>query len=119
MERYLVLHPDGSMKWVETERRNLCKTFYDAIGCDDLENVRLWPLNFCCIVDGCGKVKANPQPLNPYASALYLGSYFGDPLVGPVVFVRIELVDGDPDWVPLRAEDLHSIEIVTGLKVPE
>lgn len=118
MERYLVLHPDGCMNWIQTERSEMCKTFYAAIGCDDLEQVCL-PWGFSCIVDGIGKVKADPQPVNPYASRLYPGTCFGDPLVGPVVFVRVGWVDGDRDWVPLFESDLKLIEIITGKKVPE
>ena len=118
MEEYLVLYPNGYMKWIQTSHSRICNAFYEAIGCDDLEHVTL-PYGFGCVVDGCGKVKAEPQPLNHLASCLYPGSLHGDPLVGPVVFVRIDLIDGEPDWAPLREQDLIILELLLGKKVPD
>lgn len=117
LEAYLVLYPDGSMKWIYTSHDSMCKAFYEAIGCDCLENVYL-PYGFCCIVDESGKIKENPQPLNPLASRFYPGSMYGDPLVGPVVFCRIDLVDGESDWCPLLDHQIGIIELITGMTVP-
>ena len=118
MEQYLVLYPNGFLNWIETSRREMCANFRKAIGCDFLENVTL-PYGFCCIVDESGKIKEEPQPLNPLASRLYPGSFYGDPLVGPVVFARIDLIDGEPDWAPLNDRDIMVLELIIGKKVPE
>lgn len=118
LEKFLVLNPDGSMRWIQTERSSLVASFKAAIGCDVLENVRL-PHGFCCVVDEMGKVKRNPQPFNIFASYLYPGTPHGDPIIGPVVFCRIDLVDGEPDWVELCPADLRLLEIETGLKIPD
>lgn len=117
-ERYLVLDPDGSFRWIETTRDKLAASFRAAIGCDWLENVRL-PYGFCCVVDECGKIKEPQQPINSLASRFYPGTMYGDPLVGPVVFCRIDLVDGESDWVPLTDMQLAIVELITGKKVPE
>lgn len=118
MEEYLVLYPNGYMKWIQTSHSCICQAFYKALGCDDLEHVTL-PYGFGCVVDGCGKVKTKPQLYNPLASRLYPGTFHGDPLVGPVVFVRIDLIDGEPDWAPLREQDLIILELLLGKKVPD
>lgn len=116
-ERYLVLDPDGSFRWILTSRKDLTKSFKAAIGCDWLEHVTL-PYDFCCFVDEVGKVRQVRQPVNPLASRLYPGTMYGDPLVGPVVFFRVGLVDGESDVVPLQPLDLAIIELITGKKVP-
>lgn len=116
-ERYLVLDPDGSFRWIETSRKQLAASFRAAIGCDWLENVTL-PYGFCCVVDECGKIKTPMQPFNPLASRFYPGTFYGDPLVGSVVFCRIDLVDGEHYWCPLREQDLAIIELITGKEVP-
>ncbi len=118
MEEYLVLYPNGRLNWIQTSHRCICQAFYKAIGCDDLEHVTL-PYGFGCVVDGCGKIKANPQPMNYLASAMYPGLLQGDYICGPVVFVRIDLIDGEPDWAPLRDQDLIILELLLGKKVPE
>lgn len=117
IERYLVLDPDGSFRWIETTRDKLAASFRAAIGCDWLENVTL-PYGFCCVVDECGKIKEPQQPLNPLASLFYPGIQYGDPLVGPVVFCKIGLVDDESDWVPLEPLDLAIIELITGRSIP-
>lgn len=117
-ERYLVIYPSGRMKWIETEHENICVAFREAIGCNSLENVRL-RYGLCCVVDECGKIQNPPQQYNPFSSAFYNGFFFGDPLVGPAVFCKIGLVDGEWDWVPLDVMDLRKIQAVTGLLIPE
>lgn len=117
IDKYLVLYPDGDIRWIHTDRDHMAAAFRDSIGCEWLENVYL-PYGFCCIVDECGKIKQNPQPLNPLASRFYPGTFCGDPLVGPVVFAQIGLVDGESDWVPLNDTQLGIIELVTGKQVP-
>lgn len=118
-EHYLVLEPDGELHWIQvTDRKYLAAAFRKAIGCDWLEHVHL-PFGFGCVVDECGTMKLKPQPFNPLASRFYPGTDFGDPLVGPVVFVRIDLVDGESDWAPLHDEDLARISLITGKPIPE
>lgn len=117
LEKYLVLYPDGDMRWIHCQREDMCKCFRESIGCDTLENVTL-PYGFCCVVDESGKMKDPPQPFNELASRFYPGTPYGDPLVGPVVFCRIGLIDGEHDWVPLTAMDLAIIELITGKQVP-
>ena len=118
MEKYLVLNPDGRMKWIHTKHKDICATFRQAIGCEMLENVSL-PYGFCCVVDEFGKVRQDPQPVNQLASRFYPGTMFGDPLVGPVVFCRIGLFEGEPDWLPLTKNQLSIVELVTGKRVPD
>lgn len=118
LEHYLVLDPDGSLRWIDTDRSHLAASFRKAINCDWLENVTL-PYGFCCIVDEFDKVRQDPKPVNPYASLFYPGTQYGDPLVGSVVFARIGLVDGESDWVPLTSRDIRLIELITGLEVPD
>ena len=118
-EHYLVLEPNGELRWIQVSDRNyLAAAFRKAIGCDLLEHVYL-PYGFGCVVDECGKIKLDPQPFNPLASRFYPGTAFGDPLVGPVVFVRIGLVDGESDWVPLEDGDLCRISLMIGKEIPE
>lgn len=118
-EHYLVLEPDGELHWIQvTDRKYLAAAFRKAIGCDWLEHVHL-PFGFGCVVDECGKIKLKPQPINPLASRFYPGTDFGDPLVGSVIFVRIELIDGESDWAPLHDVDLARISLITGKPIPE
>lgn len=118
-EYYLVLEPSGELRWIEvSDRRFLAAEFRKAIGCDWLEHVYL-PYGFGCVVDECGKIKLQPQSFNPLASRFSPGTNFGDPLVGPVVFVRIGLVDGESDWVPLEEEDLRKISLMIGKEIPD
>lgn len=118
IEKYLVLFPDGSMRWLHTDRDNMYSAFREVIGCDCLESV-MFPLGFCCMVDESGKVKTKPQPINPLASRFYSGTAYGDPLVGPVVFFRIGRVEGEYDCVPLSDRELHIIEAIIGKRVPQ
>lgn len=118
-EYYLVLEPDGELHWIQvTDRKFLGAAFRHVIGTEWLEHVSL-PFGFDCVVDEVGKVRQDPQPLNPLASRFYPGTDFGDPLVGPVVFVRIALIDGEHDWAPLHDEDLARISLITGKPIPE
>lgn len=116
--KYLVLDPDGTFHWIDVCRESMCDSFRNAIGCDWLEKVTL-PYGFNIVVDECGKIKQNPQPLNLLASRFYPGSLYGDPIVGPVVFVRIGLVNGESDWCPLTERDLNLISLITGEELPE
>lgn len=116
--KFLCLDPDGTCRWILTNRRRLLDDFYAAIGCDCVEHVTL-PFGFGCVVDGCGKIKAEPQPINLLASRLYPGTPYGDLLVGPVIFVRIDLVDGEPDWCPLHRNQVCFLCSILGLEVPK
>lgn len=118
-EYYLVLDPDGHLHWIQVpDRRQLVASFRKAIGTEWLEHVSL-PYGLSCVVDEVGRIKDPPQPFNPLASRFYPGTPFGDPLVGPVVFCRVDLVDGEYDWTTLRDEDLARISLITGKPIPE
>lgn len=110
-EKYMVIYPDGSIRWIEVENRQLLPAFYKAIGCDCVENVRTIIPDVCLIVDECGKLKNPPQPHNDVASQLYAGWILGsDNIVGPVVVAAIHLVDGESDWVPLSDEEMFRVQ---------
>ena len=115
--KFLCLDPDGTFCWIHTDRDHLLADFHAAIGCDMLEHVRL-PYGLGCVVDEFGKIKTSPQPINPYASILYPGTQCGDPLVGPVIFLRIGMVDGEPDWCPLYEHQVWVLCRLLGLEVP-
>lgn len=117
-EKYLRLDPSGEVSWVTIDRDHLLEGLRDAIGCHWLENVHL-SCGFCAIVDEVGKIKDPPQPVNPLASRLYLGTLFGDPLVGPVVFARIDLVDGESDWCPLLPVQIRLLQNLLGVEIPD
>lgn len=109
-ERYLCIYPDGSLKWILVAPKNLCSAFCKAIGCDWLENVYTVLPDIVIIVDEVGKVKQNPQRLNPIASKLYAGTHYGDPIVGPAVVAAIHIRDGESDWVPLTVPELIKLQ---------
>lgn len=117
-ERYLSLDVDGSFCWIDTDRGIMLDVFHDVIGCDMVEQVHI-PLGFCMLVDESGKIKNPPQRVNRLASRLYPGSMFGDPIVGPVIFVRIGLVDGEYDWCPLLDKDLSLLSLFLGVEIPD
>lgn len=117
-EHYLVLEPDGELHWIQVTNRNLIGAAFRTAVNGPMEVVYL-PYGFCCVVDEVGKVRKDPKPLNPLTSRFYPGSIYGDPLVGPVVFARIGLVDGDRDFIPLRDEDLARISLIIGKPIPE
>lgn len=117
-EKYLCLYPDGSMKWIHTHYDRLLDDFRAAIGCERLKNVDLF-YGFSSVVDECGKFEADPQSVNYLASALYPGTFSGDPFVGPVIFVSIGLRDGESDLVPLRPDQLAKLELLFGVHFPD
>ena len=117
MEKYLVLTPDGTLHWCHTEHNKILDSFKAEINCEWVEHVSL-PYGFGCVVDEMGKVKRIRQPVNPYASRFYPGTYYGDPLCGPVVFVRTGYVDGEPDWVPLTDAQVSLVALIVGQEVP-
>lgn len=116
-EKYLRLDPIGEVSWVTIDREHLLEDLRDAIGCEWLEGVYL-PYGVCVIVDEVGKIKDPPQPINWLASRLYPGTAFGDPLVGPVVFARIDVVDGESDWCPLLPAQISLLQHSLGIEIP-
>lgn len=119
-EKYLVIEPDGSFRWITTTRDRLLSDFYDAIGCDCLENVRSIVPDVCLIVDESGKIKIPRQEYNEKASQFYLGYWLGeDAIVGPAILAAIHLVDGEPDWVPLNHAELQKVISFLGIELPE
>lgn len=101
-EKYLVIDPDGSTRWIQIERENMLREFHAAVRSDSLENVRSTVRDVCLIVDEVGKLRNPPQPHNELASLLYAGWIMGtDDIVGPAIVAAIHLVDGESDWVPV------------------
>lgn len=107
-EKYLVLYPDGSSRYITTDRSQLNVTIREAIGCDIFECVRT-PYGVMMLVDECGVI-SGLQLMNPYASAFYTGSDFGSYIFGPVVFCCEGFVDCEPDVVPVPPRLLNHIE---------
>lgn len=102
-EKYMVIDPDGSTRWIELERYEMLDKFHEALGTDSLENVRTAVRDVCLIVDEIGKLRIPPRIHNNVASWLYPGWIMGlDDIAGPAILAAIHLVDGDPDWVPLN-----------------
>lgn len=116
-EKYMVIEPSGDVRWIEIDRLNLLEEFYDAIGCDCLENVRTIIPDVCLIVDESGRIKDPPQLHNDRASHMYLGWILGcDDIVGPAIVAAIHLVDGESDWVPLNDFELFKVKNFLGLE---
>ena len=117
-EKYLLLNPDGSMRWITTDRKNMLHNFREAIGCDLIEQV-IVSFGFYMLVDECGKIKNPQQPINWLASRFYPGSLFGDVINGPVIFTSLSLIDGEYEWSPLTERDLAAISLITGKELPD
>lgn len=110
-EKYMVIHPDGRVEWMETEHEKLLDACYKVIGCNYVETVCTIYPDICLIVDELGKIKHPPQPHNHLASTFYAGWCFGDDdIVGPAVVAAIHLVDGESDWVPLNDFELEVVQ---------
>ena len=116
-ENYLVMDPDGSFRWITADRQSLLQDFYAALDSFCVECVRISSDGIlCCIVDESGVL--NNKRLNPLASRLYAGSAHGAYLFGSVLFVRIGLVDGDLDWLPLNDFALDYLQYRLGMPIP-
>lgn len=118
-ERYLVIDPNGELRWIRTSRDNMVRDFCKAINCDWLENVYTVLPGIVIIVDEVGIVKQNPQRYNPIASRLYAGSQFVDFIFGPAVVASIGYVDGERDWIPCSAAQLQCVAQYLQIELPE
>lgn len=72
-------------------------SFYEIVRCRSL------PHKFLMLVDDCGLLYG--LPINAVASELYGVRIHGCPIAGPAVFMREDMVDGEPDIVGLTEED--------------
>ena len=72
-------------------------SFYEIVRCRSL------PHKFLMLVDDCGLLK--DLDYNDVASELYGVRIHGCPIVGPAIFMREDMVDGEPDIVGLTEED--------------
>lgn len=106
-ESYLVLYPDGSTRFLATNRSQLNYDIREAIGCQLYELVRT-PYGFLMLVDESGVVSGR-QVMNPFASHFYAGAAHGYYIFGPVVFACEGFVDGEPDIVPVPERLLSKI----------
>ena len=85
MEKYLVIHPSGSMEWIELERKPRYDGVYNGenvlslddirkiVGCDWLEQVRTVIPDVVMYIDEVGKILPQPKAHNELASRLYAG----------------------------------------------
>ena len=117
-EKYLVINPSGSVKWIHTNREHLFEDFRKAIRCNWLENVYTVLPGIVIIVDEVGKVRQDPQIFNPVASRLYGGAPYGDFIHGPAVVAAIGLTDTGMDWIPLRPAQLQQLQNWLQVEIP-
>ena len=111
MDKYIVIMPSGEIRWELVEPEKRMQRFREIIGTDCVENVRTILPDICIIVDESGKIKDPPQQFNVWASLLYAGFLRGrDTIVGPAIVAAIHLIDGEPDWVPLNAEECRMLK---------
>lgn len=116
-EQYLVLDPDGSFRWITTDRSHMLDSFCSALDCTFMECVKVSSDGILiAIVDESGII--NGKPINRYASILYPGAFYGSYLYGSVIFCRVGLLDGEPDLFPLNSFALHYLEHRLGISIP-
>lgn len=131
-EHYLCVYPNGELRWIPLERVVRYDDFYDGeeaillrdlypvIGCDCVEQVYTTISRIVMMVDECGRIKDPPQALNPLASRFYAGTQFGDPIVGPAVFMLLRRVE--PYWefdcFPLSPADEAAVADILGRPLP-
>lgn len=80
---------------------------YKLIGCDCYESVSIYS-DLVMLVDECGKLK--DKPVNARASAFYLGTLYGDPIVGDVLICGLcdfDFCSIGPIYSALLADRLH------------
>ena len=119
IEKYLVIDPDGSVRWEEIPREKMLERLHEIIDCDCVENVHTILPWLNLIVDESGRIKNPPKPHNETASLFYLGYILGsDDIVGTVVLAGIDLVDGESDWVPLQPYHVDKLREM-GFEVPD
>lgn len=122
LDPYLLIEPNGNLRWIRLLTGCcFCAQMYDYIGCSCVEMVRTVLPDIVIFVDECGKIKDPPQPYAPLASKLYLGSQFGDPIVGPVIVCKLVPVGPylELDCVPLSPADLARLSLFLGVPIPE
>ena len=131
-EHYLCVYPNGELRWIPLERVVRYDAFYDGeetillsdlypvIGCNCVEQVHTKIPGIVMMVDECGKIKDPPQVLNPLASRFYAGTPFGDPIVGPAVFMALKRVEPlmELDNYPLSPAQVDLVEAVLGKPLP-
>lgn len=131
-EHYLCVYPNGELRWIPLERVVRYDDFYDGeeaillrdlypvIGCDCVEQVYTNISGVVMMVDESGKIKDPPQALNPLASRFYGGTPFGDPIVGPAVFMALKRVEPlmELDCYPLCPVQECFVEAVLGKPLP-
>lgn len=118
-EKYLVINPSGSVKWIHTDRKHMAADFRKVIRCNWLENVYTVLPGIVIIVDEVGKVRQDPQIFNPVASRLYGGAPYGDFIHGPAVVACIGLTDEGMDWIPLQQSQLQLLQNWLQIELPE
>ena len=106
---YLLVKVDGSVSRVEIEDGEFNNRVHTLIDCKYYELVSIKG-GFYMVVDECGKILAEPKPVNYKCSMLYPGTPHGDPIVGDVVIGKIGYDFGEPDMTGLDEEELKFLE---------
>lgn len=126
-EKHLLIHPSGNMEWVELDRERKYDDIYEGeygydldqidnmLQSDLFENVFSVLPGVVFLVDESGKIKDPPKEHNELASRLYGGYRFGDNIVGPALFFRLE----GPNLVPLSSADEARISLFLGVQLPD
>ncbi len=88
MGKYLFVPVHGEVKTVTLPDPLSLKDVKALIGCDSIETVSVIQKGVRLLIDDCGKIHAQPKPVNVRASNLYFGSLFGDYIVGDVLLCQ-------------------------------
>lgn len=133
MELYLKIDPDGTLSWIPLCRKRRFDSVYNGddvisvsdlhpvIGCSCVEMVHTRIGRVVIFVDENGKVKNPPQPVNPLASKLYMGSAYGDMIHGPAVVFTLRPLPHNhgEDLFPLNKSELNLLSVCLGVPIPE
>lgn len=133
IEKYLLIHPSGSLKWVDLERLPRhdsvyvgeavldVRDMYPIIGCSCVEQVRTVIPGIVILVDECGKVKNPAQAHNELASRLYAGWHYAlDDITGPALCFSLKPTPyGELDLFPLSPSDEAKLSLCLGMKLPD
>ena len=100
----ILVTPDNAVNLIELEEPTY-KALQKAVG-GYFEIVRpiSLPNTYRMVINEEGKL--NGLPFNMIASYLYGSHIYGDPIVGNLLMLKEDFVDGEPDLVGLDDEDI-------------
>lgn len=121
--KYLVVYPSGVCQWVFINRKDLIPKLHELIGCSCIDYVHSSISGVVFWVDDLGKMSFHRLPINVLASKFYVGTQYGDPIVGTVV-IGSELVDpeskyGEHDFFPLTKVGAYVLGRTLGIQLEE